>query len=113
MQKLFVHSFQEHTPEAVIEPIVSSLNRIDAIIQRVAPEWPIDRIAKIDLSILRLAIYELVIEQKEPPKVIIDEAIELAKAFGNPSSPAFINGALGAVMKELNNEQPTGDHYNA
>lgn len=73
---------------------------LDTKIQSAAPEWPLDKIAKIDLAILRLAVYELVIEKKEPPKVIIDEAVEIAKQFGNENSAKFVNGVLGTILKE-------------
>lgn len=73
---------------------------IDRAIERAAPEWPLDKIAKIDLAILRLAVHELLVEKKEPPKVIIDEAVELAKAFGGDNSPKFINGVLGTILQE-------------
>lgn len=72
---------------------------IDEIIEKCASEWPISKINKIDLAILRLAIYELAFPTKTPPKVIIDEAVELAKEFGSENSPAFINGVLGTVIK--------------
>lgn len=97
MQQLFADSFQEHT-----KPDSS----IDQAIQAAAPEWPIDKIAKIDLAILRLAIHELTVEKKEPAKVIIDEAVELAKAFGNESSPKFVNGVLGTILKQISNPNP-------
>lgn len=76
--------------------------KIDTLIQKCAPDRPVNQINRVDLSILRLAVYELVVEKKEPPKVIIDEAIELGKEFGSDSSAAFINGALGKLM-ELQN----------
>lgn len=101
IKKLFAHSFmkQEYCgPEE--NKIISKIPQIDNFIQAAAPEWPVDKINKIDLAILRLAVYEMRIEKKEPPKVIIDEAIELAKEFAGESSPAFINGALGAILKE-------------
>lgn len=78
--------------------VVDNLKVIDNIITQCAPEWQIDKINPVDLAILRQAIYDLAIEIKEPPKVIIDEAIELAKEFGNDSSAGFINGALGKVL---------------
>ncbi|MBI3577592.1 transcription antitermination factor NusB [Candidatus Gottesmanbacteria bacterium] len=90
MQELFAQSFQ---------PITQNQS-IDRTIGAAAPEWPVDKIAKIDLAILRLAVYELLVEKKEPPKVIIDEAIELAKTFGNEASPAFVNGVLGTILKD-------------
>lgn len=79
--------------------ILKKREKIDKIISEAAPEWPIEQINKIDLAILRLAIYELIITIKEPPKVIIDEAIELAKTYGGEKSPSFINGVLGTVFK--------------
>lgn len=101
MQKLFSLSFQNDTQDTDIQQIATSLSKIDNEIVTAAPEWPIEKIAKIDLAILRLAVYELVMEAKEPPKVIIDEAVELAKTFGNPNSAAFINGALGTILKKI------------
>lgn len=102
MQKLFAQSFhtENHDPSPEIEAIVSQLSSIDDAIRRAAPEWPIEKISRLDLAVLRLAVYELTIEKTEPPKVIIDEAVELAKQFGNPTSPGFINGALGAILKQ-------------
>lgn len=98
MQLLFSSSFRP-THDDEITPIVRSLNLIDKAITKAAPEWPIEKIAKIDVAILRLSVYELLIQKKEPPKVIIDEAIELAKEFGNENSPKFVNGVLGTILK--------------
>lgn len=90
MKKLFGLSFsgQAYDPN------------IDAMIQKSAPEWPIEKIAKIDLAILRLAVSELV-AGKEPPKVVIDEAVEIAKEYGNENSSKFVNGVLGTILKTL------------
>jgi transcription antitermination protein NusB len=101
MQKLFASSFQNKNPDTVIKPIIENLTTIDEKIHVAAPEWPIDKIAKIDLAILRLACFELTIVKKEPPKALIDEAIELAKAYGNQNSPQFINGVLGTIFKTI------------
>ncbi len=77
--------------------------RLDNLIQRYAPEWPVDQIAIIDRNILRIAIYELVLDQDTPVKVVINEAVELAKTFGSDSSGRFVNGVLGTlVAKEAN-----------
>lgn len=73
---------------------------LDAIIEKCAPEWPIEQINKVDLAILRLALYELKIVKSQPAKVIIDEAVELGKEFGSESSPGFVNGVLGAVLQK-------------
>lgn len=105
MTQLFTHSFPSSSPavDEQIHVIMPHLSVIDQAIKSAAPEWPTDKIAKIDLSILRLAAYELMIERKEPPKVIIDEAIELAKTFGNENSAKFVNGVLGTILKEISN----------
>lgn len=100
MQQLFAVSFGSTKPQKIIVPIIENENTLDITIAKSAPEWPIDKIAKIDLAILRLAVFELLVEKKEPPKVIIDEAIELAKEFGNANSPKFVNGVLGTILKE-------------
>lgn len=101
MQHLFTASFAHHAHDSAMAPMVAALSAIDEKIQLAAPEWPIDKIAKIDLAILRLATYELLIEKNEPPKVIIDEAIELGKEFGNDNSAKFVNGVLGTILKTV------------
>ena len=100
MQKLFSYSFKP-TDNGDIQHIIDALPGLDKVIQKSAPGWPLDKIAKIDLSILRLSTYELSVQKSEPPKVIIDEAIELAKSYGNENSPKFINGVLGSILKEI------------
>lgn len=74
-------------------------DEIDAIITPVAPEWPIDQIARMDRSLLRMGVYELMYGNDAPPKVVINEAVELAKAFGGDNSSKFVNGVLGTVLK--------------
>lgn len=99
VQSLFAQSFtKQPTNNKTLIDILSKIVKIDKEINKIAPEFPIDKINKVDLAILRLGVYELTIAKKEPPKVIIDEAIELAKEFGGESSPAFINGALGELL---------------
>lgn len=85
----------------LVKGVTGDLDKIDKIISGAAPEWPVEQIAKIDLEILRLAIFELYIARNVPPKVSIDEAVELAKEFGGENSSKFINGVLGTVVKEL------------
>ena len=102
MQQLFSISFNNDQPHHLLADIVPHLQHIDDAILASAPEWPIDKIAKIDLAILRLAVYELVVQKTEPPKVVIDEAVELAKEFGNDNSAKFINGVLGTILKSVN-----------
>jgi N utilization substance protein B len=101
IQSLFAWAFRRgETKNILASQVISNLEKIDEIISKYAPEWPINQINKIDIAILRLAIYELLIVKSEPPKVIIDEAVELAKEFGSESSPSFVNGVLGAVLKD-------------
>lgn len=73
---------------------------LDKILQPIAPEWPLDQIARIDRIILRMGAYELLHGEQVPPKVVINEAVELAKAFGGDNSSKFINGVLGTVLRE-------------
>lgn len=101
MQLLFGYSFHTNKSMPAIASIVAAIADLDAYISNAAPEWPVDKIAKIDLAILRLAAWELVVEKKQPPKVIIDEAVELAKAYGNENSPKFVNGVLGTILKSI------------
>ena len=82
-----------------IKGVVKHLPEIDPLIQEAAPEWPIEQIAVTDKTILRLATYELLIEREVPPKVVINEAVELAKAFGSDNSSKFINGVLGTLYR--------------
>ena len=97
---LFAESFtkQEGLNE-VARQVISKLSQIDSLIQASATEWPIDKLNKIDLAILRLAVFELK-NTDTPPKVVIDEAVELAKEFGADSSPSFVNGVLGTIYKK-------------
>ncbi|HMO78651.1 MAG TPA: transcription antitermination factor NusB [Candidatus Paceibacterota bacterium] len=87
----------------LIDTIVSKQSDIDKIIQKAAPDWPIEKISTIDRNILRIGLAELLFSDREevPSKVAINEAIELAKNFGGESSGKFVNGVLGAVYKEL------------
>lgn len=95
------NSDQKYESE-ITEHVLSNLEEIDKLIIKAAPAWPIDKINKLDLSVLRLAVFELLIEKNTPPKVIVDEAVELAKEFGSESSPGFINGVLGKLITEYN-----------
>jgi len=97
---LFAESFtHQNSLSPTVKDIFSKHQKIDKKIRVAAPTWPIDNLNKIDLAILRLAVYELEYT-KTPPKVVIDEAVELAKEFGGESSPSFVNGVLGTIYKE-------------
>ena len=87
----------------LVTGVVANLKEINEIIARAAPQWPISQISIVDRNVLRIGIYELLYEDKAavPPKVAINEAIELAKAFGGENSGKFINGVLGTVYKEI------------
>ena len=102
IKSLFAESFtkQKNIPELVIK-IEKQQKKINKIIVDSAPTWPIDKINKIDLAVLHLAIYEL-LNEDTPPKVIIDEAVELAKEFGSESSGSFVNGVLGTIYENIN-----------
>lgn len=97
---LFAETFtpQPSTSELAAK-ILSQKEKLDKLIGVAAPQWPIDKLNRIDLAILRLAVYELE-NDDTPPKVIIDEAVELAKEYGSESSSSFINGVLGTIYKE-------------
>lgn len=95
IEELFRLDFHKQHVSKLAKIILSRKNSLDKSIQKSASEFPVEKINKVDLAILRLAVYELLIEKSEPAKVIIDEAIELAKEYGGDSSPAFVNGALG------------------
>ena len=73
---------------------------LDKLLQPLAPEWPLDQIARMDRIVLRMSAYELLHEPKTPPKVAINEAVELAKSFGGENSSKFINGVLGTLLRQ-------------
>lgn len=87
--------------ESLIKGVNDTVVELDAIIQPIAPDWPLSQIARIDRTILRMGTYELHYSEKVPPKVAINESVELAKAFGADNSSKFINGVLGTVLKKI------------
>lgn len=106
LKALFQHSFsQPVTGNLLAQQIINNQSQIDRLIEKAAPEWPIPKLNRIDLAILRLATHEL-LAKEAPTKVIIDEAIELAKTYGASSSPRFINGALGHLIKIIKSHVP-------
>jgi transcription antitermination protein NusB len=87
---------------ALVAGVTETVDELDGILQPIAPEWPIEQIARVDRTILRMAIYELkYCNEKVPPKVAINEAVELAKAFGSDNSSKFVNGVLGTAYRTL------------
>jgi len=103
IKQLFSWGFQQKTvfKNETTKKIIKEIKKIDELISQAAPEWPIKQINRIDLAILRLAVWELVIACQEPPKVIINEAVELAKDYGGEKSPSFVNGVLGTIFEKL------------
>jgi N utilization substance protein B len=98
----FAPSFDDHGfVENLVKGVLEHLEDVNAYIIKYATEWPLDQITIIDRNILRLGIYELVFDKNIPAKVAINEAIEMAKTFGGDSSGKFVNGVLGAIMKEM------------
>lgn len=99
MQQLFEFGFKGTGKQSrQFATIKKDLKKIDKIIMTAAPLWPIKQINRVDLAILRLAVFEILLD-KEPKKAIIDEAVELAKQFGSEKSSSFVNGVLGKVVK--------------
>lgn len=100
VQELFKIEFHTQPISDRAQEVLSNKAVIDELIQKAAPEFPLEKINKVDLAILRQAVFELMIEKKEPTNVIIDEAVELGKEFGGEASPSFINGALGNIVNQ-------------
>lgn len=88
--------------EDLVKGVLDNRDDLDAKLQPIAPDWPLDQIARIDCNILRIGLFELLFKGKVvPPKVAINEAVELAKAFGSDNSSKFINGVLGTAYRDL------------
>lgn len=85
----------------LVNGVVENRGELDRIISEYAPSWPVSQIAAVDRNVLRLAIYELMFSREAPPKAAINEAVELARAFGSESSRRFVNGVLGSVMQTV------------
>lgn len=90
----------------LVKGVDKQVAKLDELLQPIAPEWPLDQIAKIDLCVLRMGAYELENHQDVPSKVVINEAVELAKSFGGDNSSKFINGVLGTLLKQKTPETP-------
>lgn len=98
-QKELQVQVDRHLALFLTKGVTDNLDSIDEIVKTCAPEWPISQIAKVDLEILRIAIFELYVAKNVPAKVAIDEAVELAKDYGGENSSKFVNGVLGTVVK--------------
>lgn len=105
IKELFAESFTSQKLQSPLtKEVIKKLKTIDKEIKEAAPTWPVLKLNKIDLAILRLAIFEFR-EKKTPLKVIIDEAIELAKEFGSENSSGFVNGVLGTIYKNYEDKK--------
>lgn len=98
--ELFSESFTHQTGLSdFTKEILLKKKEVDLLIEKSAPSWPVDKLNKIDLAILRMSVYELFFT-KTPPKVVIDEAVEIGKELGGENSSSFINGVLGTIYKD-------------
>jgi N utilization substance protein B len=86
--------------DRLVRGVDAKAAELDKSLQPIAPEWPIDQIARMDRVVLRMGLYELTYELEVPPKVVINEAVELAKAFGSENSSKFVNGVLGTALRQ-------------
>ncbi len=99
-RQLEEHSLPDDAAEFarhLVHGVMKNYERLDEVIRKSAPAWPLEQVAAVDRNILRLAIYEIVIDNRVPMRAAINEAIELAKEFGGEASPKFVNGGLGSV----------------
>jgi N utilization substance protein B len=96
-------NYDKKLASGVIHGVIENVDKIDKLVEKSATEWPLSQVARVDLVVLRMAIYELQLsDRKIPKKVAIDEAIELAKEFGSETSGSFINGVLGDIVNDGN-----------
>ncbi len=106
---IIVYNLKEFAPsfrddgfiKNLVEGVMGENKEIENYIEKYAPSWPIDKIAMVDRNVLRIGIYELIFDKTIPPRVAINEAIELSKNFGGESSGRFVNGVLGAIYNDL------------
>jgi N utilization substance protein B len=96
--------------ETTVYGVIDNLKDIDAHIVKYATEWPLDQITVIDRNILRIGVYEMLLDESIPPRVAINEAIEIAKNYGGESSGKFVNGVLGAIYNDLPEKVRESDH---
>lgn len=97
--------------DTLVWGVMDNREKIDSILVPAAPDWPIDQIALVDLVILRMGVYELLFASEVPPKVAINEAVELAKAFGGEHSSRFVNGVLGTIFRASDKYDPKEDKH--
>lgn len=100
-EDLALDEMQYKFAQRLAEGVRKTWTQLDELISRHAPEWPLDQVAVIDRNILRLALWEIAFYRETPLKVVINEAVELAKLYGTDSSPRFVNGVLGSLVESL------------
>jgi len=100
-----ITEYNKELYKELVSGVRDNIEKIDEIITKFAPQWPIPQMKLVDLQILRMSIFEGFLSQITPPKVAIDEAIELAKEFGGETSSKFVNGVLGAIYEEYKDEE--------
>ena len=88
----------------LVRGVLSQKQFLDKVISNYAPAFPVGQLALMDCNILRLALFEIMVQKSVPPKVAINEAVELAKEFGSETSPKFVNGVLGSVIADIENQ---------
>lgn len=108
VKELFANIYFDQEAGEYSQKILKAKGELDEKIAESAPQWPIEKLNRIDLAILRLATYEIT-KTDTPPKVIIDEAVELAKEYGGENSPSFVNGVLGNILKIMERENEKKD----
>lgn len=109
----FAPSFnEENFINELIKGVIFNNEKIEGYINKYAPSWPIEKIAMVDRNVLRIGIYELLFDDQIPPRVAINEAIELSKNFGGESSGRFVNGVLGAIYNDLPEKEKEKDKEN-
>ncbi len=95
--------------DQTIKGVIANITEADELIVKAAPEWPLEQISTVDKTILRIAVYEILHSDEVPPKVAINEAVELGKTFGSENSSKFINGVLGTIYRGSDNYNPEDD----
>lgn len=109
LKERYVSAMPENTDRVFVERafdgVAANVAGIDEIISECSEGWELSRLMKTDLAILRLALYEILFDDSVPPKVSINEAVELSKAFSGDDSPGFVNGLLGKAYQKINDEQ--------
>lgn len=96
---------------STIKGVIDNCKEADELIVKAAPEWPLEQISTVDKTILRIAVFEILHSDEVPPKVAINEAVELGKTFGSENSSKFINGVLGTIYRSSDNYNPEDDKH--